>query len=62
MDELKPIFGDWKIQMASWWILLLARYFGKPVCVIDGMWETTGYQWRGKIYITRMREVPYDQG
>ena len=58
MDELKPIFGDWKVQIAPWWILLLARYFGTKICVQDGIWGMIGYQWRGKVYITRMKENP----
>jgi hypothetical protein len=55
MDKLKPVYGNVEVKVAPWWLLLLARYFGTSLGIEDGAYVFKGYQWRGKIYIAKMR-------
>jgi hypothetical protein len=49
--------SEMKIKSCGWGVLL-AKWFGSRSVRRDDGWVTSGYLWRGKLYITSMREVP----
>lgn len=41
---------------ARWWALWAARLLGERIVSADSGYTVVGYRWRGRIYVTDVRE------
>lgn len=60
MNNESPFFplAAMRTLTASRWTLLLARTLGRKVIGRDGNCTCTGYEWRGKMYLTSFERLP----
>jgi len=59
-EVTSDLFFKLEILTAGWFELLLVRIFGKKFVSQDSGWEVTLHYWRGKQYMTGLKNLGTD--